>query len=66
MIYKTKLNQSGGVNKCKARLVVKGYTQEHRIDYTKVQAPMARMNTMRMIIVFTAQKGWKLYQLDAK
>ena len=38
-IYKTKLNESGEVDKYKARLVVKGYTQEHGIDYTEVYAP---------------------------
>lgn len=43
-IYKTKLNELGEVDKYKARLVVKGYTQEHRIDYTEVFAPMARMD----------------------
>ena len=64
-IYKTKLNESGEVDKYKARLVVKDYTQEHRIDYTEV-APVAIMDTVRMIISFAAQEGWKLYQLDVK
>ena len=56
-IYKTKLNELGEVDKHKARLVVKGYTQEHGIDYTKVFAPMARMDTVRMIIAFVSQKA---------
>jgi len=63
-IYKTKLNELGEVHKHKARLMVKGYTQEHGNDYTEVFAPVARMDTIRMIIAFAAQKGWKLYQLD--
>ena len=46
--------------------MVKGYAQEHVIDYTKVFAPVARMDTARMIIDFAAQRGWKLYQLDVK
>ena len=65
-IYKTKLNELGEVDKHKARLVVKGYTQEHEIDYIKVFAPVAKMDIVRMIIAFAAQKGWKLYQLDVK
>ena len=46
--------------------MVKEYTQEHGIDYTKVFAPVAKMDIVRMIVAFTAQKGWKLYQLDVK
>ena len=56
-IYKTKLNEPGEVDKYKARLVVKGYTQEHGINYTEVYAPVARMDTVRIIIAFAAQKG---------
>ena len=65
-IYKTKLNELGEVDKYKARLVVKGYTQEHGIDYTGVFAPVARMDTVRMIIAFASQKGWKLHRLYVK
>jgi len=43
-IYKTKLNELGEVHKHKARLMVKGYTQEHGNDYTEVFAPVARMD----------------------
>lgn len=65
-VYKTKLNELGEVDKYKARLVVKGYSQQHGIDYTEVYAPVARMDTVRMIIAFAAQRGWNLYQLDVK
>ncbi|KAI4336284.1 hypothetical protein L6164_014828 [Bauhinia variegata] len=65
-VYKTKLNELGEVDKYKARLVVKGYSQQRGIDYTEVYAPVARMDTVRMIIAFAAQRGWNLYQLDVK
>ena len=65
-IYKTKLNELGEVDKYKARLVVKGYAQEYGVDYTEVFAPVARMDTVRMIIAVAAQKGWGIYQLDVK
>lgn len=65
-VYKTKLNQHGEVEKYKARLVAKGYAQEHGVDYEEVYAPVARMDTVRMILALAAQRGWVIYQLDVK
>lgn len=65
-MYKTKLDEQGNISKHKARLVVKGYSQRHRIDYSEVYAPVARMDTVRLIIALAAQRGWKLHQLDVK
>jgi hypothetical protein len=41
-ICRTKLNENGEVDKCKARLVVKGYAQRYGIDCSEVFAPVAR------------------------
>lgn len=65
-IYKTKLNAHGEVDKCKERLVAKGYAQEYGIDYTEVFAPVARWDTIRSIIALAAQKGYKIFHLDVK
>jgi hypothetical protein len=65
-IYKTKLNEKGEVDKYKARLIAKGYAQQHGIDYTEVFAPVARWDTIRMVLVITPQRKWKVYQLDVK
>ena len=65
-IYKTKFNELGDVDKHKARLVAKGYSQQHGVDFTEVFAPVARMETVRMIIAMAAQKGWQIDQLDVK
>jgi hypothetical protein len=53
-VFKTKLNENGEVDKCKARLVAKGYAQQHGIDYTEVFAPVARWDTIRMVIALAA------------
>ncbi|RVW64797.1 Retrovirus-related Pol polyprotein from transposon TNT 1-94 [Vitis vinifera] len=65
-IYKTKFNENGEVDKYKARLVAKGYTQQHGVDYTKVFAPVARMETIRLVVALAAQRKWTIYQLDVK
>lgn len=56
-IFKTKLNENGKVYKHKARLVAKGYAQKHGIDYNEVFAPVARWDTIRMILALAAQKS---------
>lgn len=65
-VYKTKLKENGEVDKFKARLVAKGYVQQQGVDYTEVYAPVARMDTVRMIVALAARKGYTLYQLDVK
>nr|KYP36252.1 Retrovirus-related Pol polyprotein from transposon TNT 1-94 [Cajanus cajan] len=60
-VYKTKRKENGEVDKYKARLVVKGYAQEYGVDYTEVFAPVARMETIRLVVALVAQKGWTLY-----
>ncbi|KAL5844965.1 hypothetical protein ACOSQ4_010923 [Xanthoceras sorbifolium] len=65
-VYKTKFNENGEVDKYKAWLVVKGYSQQHGVDYTEVFAPVARMETIRLVVACAAQRGWDIYQLDVK
>ena len=46
-VYKTKLNPDGSVNKYKARLVVKGYSQQAQIDYGDTFASVTRHDRVR-------------------
>jgi hypothetical protein len=46
--------------------VAKGYAQQYGIDYTEVYAPVARLDTIRLIIALAAQEGWSIFQLDVK
>ena len=55
-IYKIKKNERGVVEKYKAHLVAKGFSQQHGVDYDEVFAPVARLETIRLIIALAAQK----------
>ena len=65
-VFRTKLNPDGSINKHKARLVVKGYAQIFGVDFFDIFAPVARLDTIRLLLAIAAQKGWKVYQLDVK
>ena len=65
-VYKAKKNSKGEVERYKARLVAKGYSQRAGIDYDEVFAPVARLETVRLIISLAAQKSWKIHQMDVK
>lgn len=49
-VFKTKLNQRGEIEKYKARLVVRGHTQQKGTDYEEVFAPVARLETIRTLL----------------
>jgi hypothetical protein len=53
-VYKTKYKPNGEIDHYKARLVAKGYKQKPCIDYFEVFAPVARLDTIRMIISLSA------------
>ncbi|KAM1271923.1 hypothetical protein ACFX2J_032678 [Malus domestica] len=53
-VFKTKLNENGEVDKYKAQLVAKGYSQKYGLD------------TIRAVISLVACKSWNIYQLDVK
>ncbi|GKG15568.1 retrovirus-related pol polyprotein from transposon TNT 1-94, partial [Tanacetum coccineum] len=53
-IYKVKLDELGGILKNKARLVARGYHQEDGIDFEESFAPVARLEAIRIFLVFAA------------
>ncbi|KAE8700619.1 Detected protein of unknown function [Hibiscus syriacus] len=65
-IFTVKYNSNGSIQRYKARLVAKGFTQTYVIDFTETFAPVAKLNTVRVLLSLAVNYDWKLYQLDVK
>ncbi|KAK2353501.1 putative mitochondrial protein [Trifolium repens] len=65
-VYKVKQNPEGKVIKYKARLVAKGFLQKQGLDYDEVFSPVARHETIRLVIALACSRRWPLFHLDVK
>jgi len=64
-VFKLRKDERGAVIKHKARLVVRGFVQQEGIDYDDSFAPVARMESVR-VLALAAQEGWPVHHMDMK
>lgn len=65
-VYKIKRDADGNVVKYKARIVAKGYVQEHGSDFDGVYAPVTRLETVRLLLALAAKRQCEVHHLDVK
>ena len=65
-IFKNKSDEHDTVIKNKSRLIAQGYTQVERIDFDETFAPVARLESIRILLVIASYLNFKLYQMDVK
>ena len=65
-VFKTKKDARGVVVRFKARLVAKGCSQVEGVDFSETFAPVAKFNTIRVILALAAAMGLEIHQMDVK
>lgn len=65
-VFKVKRDELGNIVRHKARLVAKGYVQKAGIDYNEVFTPVARMESVRLMLALAAHHGWQVHHMDVK
>ena len=61
-----KCKADGSVERFKAKLMAKGFTQTYGVDYQETFAPVAKINSIRVLLSLVANYNWPIHQLDIK
>jgi len=64
-VYKLKLNPEGEIVRYKAKLVAKGFLQREGVDF-EVYAPVARVETIRLVVALANINNWSIHQMVVK
>ncbi|KAL5781163.1 hypothetical protein ACOSP7_006192 [Xanthoceras sorbifolium] len=65
-VFVIKYHPDGTIEKLKACLVAKRFTQTYGVDYLETFSPVARLNSIRVLMSLVIFHDWPLFQLDVK
>ncbi|KAG7547985.1 Integrase catalytic core [Arabidopsis suecica] len=65
-IFTIKYKSNGEIERYKARLVARGFTQTYGADYKETFAPVAKLHTVRVVLSLATNLSWELWQMDVK
>ena len=65
-VFTVKTNPDGSIERFKARLVARGFSQVHGEDYFETFAPTVRIDTLRMLLALVAAEDLECYHFDIK
>ncbi|GJX39949.1 retrovirus-related pol polyprotein from transposon TNT 1-94 [Tanacetum coccineum] len=65
-VFKNKSDENCVVSRNKDRLVVQGYNQQEGIDFDETYAPVARLESIRILLAYACAHDFKLFQMDVK
>jgi hypothetical protein len=65
-VYQMKYDSKGKIERFKARLIAKGFTQREGIDYTETFSHVSKKDSFRIVIALIAHYDLELHQIDVK
>jgi hypothetical protein len=65
-VFRNKQDEHGIVTRNKARLVAKGYSLVEGLDFDETFAPIASLESIRILLAYATHHDFKLYQMDIK
>lgn len=65
-IFKNKSDEFGTIVRNKARLIAQGYSQIEGVDFEETFAPVARLESIRLLLAVACALNFKLFQMDVK
>jgi hypothetical protein len=65
-VFRNKQDEHGVVTRNKAQLVAKGYSQVEALDFDETYVPVARLESIQILLAYATYHGFKLYQMNVK
>ena len=65
-VYTMKVGPDGKVDRLKARLIAKGYTQQYGSNYYDTFSLVAKVASIRLLLSMVVMRSWPIFQLDIK
>jgi hypothetical protein len=65
-VFRNKQDEHEVVTRNKARLVAKGYAQVAGLDFEETFAPVARLESIQILLAYAGYHSFRLFQMDMK
>jgi hypothetical protein len=65
-VFRKKQDKFGVVTRNKARLLAKGYSQVEGLDFKKTFAPVARLESIHILLTYATHHDFKLFKWMSK
>jgi hypothetical protein len=65
-VFRHKFLPDGALDRYKARWVLRGFTQQHGVDYGETFSPVIKPATVRTVLSIALSPDWSIHQMDVK